>query len=152
MPAMKRDPLVELPEALTHPRPRADARFIMGVDGGATKTLAAVMDLRSRTLHLAHGGPSNEDAVGAESAVKALLQTAEEAIARAGICAQDLGAAVLGVAGTDTAAGAGHGRERRGPGLLRSPERRGPREPRLLQAAHQGRDSCLRRGNREARR
>src|SRR6202035_1250471 len=104
MPAMKRDPLVELPEALTHPRPRADARFIMGVDGGATKTLAAVMDLRSKTLHLAHGGPSNEDAVGAESAVKALLQTAEEAIARAGIGAQDLAAAVLAVAGTDTAA------------------------------------------------
>jgi glucosamine kinase len=104
MPAMKRDPLVELPEALTHPRPRTDARFIMGVDGGATKTLAAVMDLQSRTLHLAHGGPSNEDAVGADSAVKALLQTADEAIARAGIGAQDLAAAVLAIAGTDTAA------------------------------------------------
>ena len=101
---MKRDPLVELPEALTHPRPRTDARFIMGLDGGATKTLAAVMDLRSGTLHLAHGGPSNEDAVGAESAVKALLQTADEAIARAGIGAEDLAAAVLAVAGTDTAA------------------------------------------------
>jgi N-acetylglucosamine kinase-like BadF-type ATPase len=104
MPAMKRDPLVELPEALTHPRPRTDARFIMGVDGGATKTLAAVMDLQTSALHVAHGGPSNEDAVGAESAVKALLQTADEAIVRAGIGAEDLAAAVLAVAGTDTAA------------------------------------------------
>ncbi len=99
---MKRDPLVQLPDALTRPRSRPDARFIMGVDGGATKTLAAVLDLQTRTLHLAHGGPSNEDAVGAKAAVGALLQTADEAISRAGIAAADLAAAVLAVAGTNT--------------------------------------------------
>ena len=41
------------------------ARFMMGVDGGATKTLAAVLDLQEQTLHLGHGGSSNPDAVGA---------------------------------------------------------------------------------------
>ena len=79
---MKRDSLVQLPPALTPAAVDApDARFVLGVDGGATKTLAAVLDLESRTLHLAHGGPSNEDAVGTRAAVQALLEAADEAIA-----------------------------------------------------------------------
>jgi len=101
---MKRDSLVELPSALTHDQPRADARYLLGVDGGATKTLAAVLDLEEGAVHLGHGGPSNEDAVGTGSAVQALLAAAEQAIAGAGIAADRLGAAVLAIAGTDTAA------------------------------------------------
>lgn len=99
---MRRDPLVALPAALTHPRPHAGARFVMGIDGGATKTLAAVLDLQTRVLHLAHGGPSNQDAVGAKAAVRALLGAADEAIAKAAVGADQLGAAVLAVAGTNT--------------------------------------------------
>jgi N-acetylglucosamine kinase-like BadF-type ATPase len=87
---------------LSSAQPRADARYVMGVDGGATKTLAAVLDLDGGTLHLGHGGPSNEDAVGASAAVQALLGAADEAISRAGIEAGQLGAAVLAIAGTDT--------------------------------------------------
>jgi N-acetylglucosamine kinase-like BadF-type ATPase len=101
---MKREPLVELPSALTHEQPRSEARYLLGVDGGATKTLAAVLDLEEGAVHLGHGGPSNEDAVGAGSAVQALLGAAEQAIAGAGIAADRLGAAVLANAGTDTAA------------------------------------------------
>lgn len=99
-----REPLVELPHALTDPRPRPDARFVMGIDGGATKTLAAVLDLESKALHLGHAGPSNEDAVGAQRAVQALMEAADQAIGRAGISREDLSAAVLAVAGTDTSA------------------------------------------------
>ncbi len=99
---MERAPLVELPAALLHPRARPGARFVLGIDGGATKTLAAVLDLESGALHVAHGGPSNEDAVGAAAAVRALLGAADEAIASAAITAGELGAAVLAVAGTDT--------------------------------------------------
>jgi N-acetylglucosamine kinase-like BadF-type ATPase len=99
---MKRDPLVQLPTAITRPQPTTDARFIMGIDGGATKTLAAVLDLQSGALHFAHGGPSNEDAVGAEAAVHALLEVADQAIERAGIARDALARAVLAVAGTDT--------------------------------------------------
>jgi len=99
---MKREPLVQLPEVLTQAQPRSDARYVMGVDGGATKTLAAVLDLQEQKLHLGHGGPSNEDAVGAEAAVQALLKAADEAIDHAGIDAGQLGAAVLAIAGTDT--------------------------------------------------
>jgi glucosamine kinase len=110
---MKRDSLVQLPSALSAatsgPRPgqansgaSADTGFVMGIDGGATKTLAAVLDLKSHALHVAHGGPSNEDAVGTKAAVQALLGVAEEAIERAGIERSAVDAAVLAVAGTDT--------------------------------------------------
>src|SRR5271166_4269813 len=110
---MKRDSLVQLPAALTRPPDAAGARFVMGIDGGATKTLAAVLDLETKALHLAYGGPSNEDAVGASAAVQALLHTADDALRRAAISAEDLGAAVLAVAGTDTEAVAKHLRSAR---------------------------------------
>ena len=110
---MKRDALIQLPAALIRPGASTNARFVMGIDGGATKTLAAVLDLESKALHLAHGGPSNEDTVGVEAAVRALLQTADEAIGRAGIDQDQLGAAVLAVAGVDTDAFARHVRSAR---------------------------------------
>jgi glucosamine kinase len=99
---MKRDSLVQLPAALTRPERRADARFVMGIDGGATKTVAAVLDLESLALHFGHGGPSNEDAVGGQAAVHALLEGADGAMERAGITQHELATAVLAVAGTDT--------------------------------------------------
>ncbi len=110
---MRRESLVELPAVLRSAQPRTDARFVMGVDGGATKTLAAVLDLRERMLHVGEAGPSNEDAVGADAAVHALLSAAEEAMRRAGIDAGELGAAVLAIAGTDTDSIARHVREAR---------------------------------------
>ena len=135
---MKRDPLVVLPPALIAPglspaaaggglaTPKSDglrdgagsspgwlaARFVMGVDGGATKTLAAVLDLSEQKLHLGHGGSSNPDAVGAHAATDSLVKATEEAIGRAGIEREQLDAAVLAIAGTDTDAVAAHVRER----------------------------------------
>ncbi|HEY1450392.1 MAG TPA: BadF/BadG/BcrA/BcrD ATPase family protein [Solirubrobacteraceae bacterium] len=101
---MQRDPLVQLPDALARPSTRPRGRYLLGIDGGATKTLAAVLDLEQRAIHIAHGGPSNEDAVGSRSAVAALVDVAEQARARAGIADEDLAAAVIAVAGTDTEA------------------------------------------------
>jgi N-acetylglucosamine kinase-like BadF-type ATPase len=86
---------------------------VLGIDGGATKTLAAVLDLESGALHLGQGGPSNEDSVGAEAAVAALLEAADAAIARAGIGPERLDAAVLALAGTDTDGVAGRLRAER---------------------------------------
>ncbi len=118
MPAMDRQPLVQLPAQLTVAQPRADVRFVLGVDGGATKTLAAVLDLQTRSLHLGHGGPSNEDAVGADAAVQALLGASDEAIERAGVGPSQLGGAVLAVAGTDTASISAHVRRARTDGWI----------------------------------
>jgi N-acetylglucosamine kinase-like BadF-type ATPase len=103
---MNRDPLVTLPSALTAPvAPTAEgaARYVLGIDGGATKTLAAVLDLQQRVLHLGHGGPSNEDAVGTRLAVKAILDATDQALAGASIAHAQLASAVVAVAGTDTA-------------------------------------------------
>ncbi|HEY7951942.1 MAG TPA: BadF/BadG/BcrA/BcrD ATPase family protein [Solirubrobacteraceae bacterium] len=101
---MNRDSLVQLPGALAPAQANGSttARFIMGIDGGATKTLAAVLDLQSGTLHLGHGGPSNQDAVGVHAATNALLEAADEAIGQAGAEREGLDGAVLAVAGTDT--------------------------------------------------
>jgi N-acetylglucosamine kinase-like BadF-type ATPase len=110
---MKRESLVALPAALTAPGIDGGARFVMGVDGGATKTLAAVLDLREHTLHLGHGGSSNPDAVGAPAATASLLKATDEALGRAGIDRDGLDAAVLAIAGTDTDAVAKHVRELR---------------------------------------
>ena len=103
---MSRDPLVTLPPALTAPAAPATgaaARYILGIDGGATKTLAAVLDLHDRVLHLGHAGASNEDAVGTRVAVKAILDATDQALAGAGIAHAQLASAVVAVAGTDTA-------------------------------------------------
>jgi N-acetylglucosamine kinase-like BadF-type ATPase len=111
-------PLVELPPALTMPMPRAGARYLLGVDGGATKTLAAVLDLERRSLHVGRSGPSNEDAVGARAAVQAILDAAGAALEGAGIGDDVLGAAVLAVAGTDTASVTRNLHEARGEGWI----------------------------------
>jgi glucosamine kinase len=103
---MNRDPLVILPPELTAPMTPAlgdGARYVLGIDGGATKTLAAVLDLHERALHLGHAGPSNEDAVGTRLAVKAILDATDQALAGAAIAHAQLAAAVVAVAGTDTA-------------------------------------------------
>jgi glucosamine kinase len=103
-----RTPLVTLPASLAAldgaapPSRPADAHYVLGVDGGATKTLAAVLDLRRHVLHLGHAGPSNEDAVGARLAVRAVLDATDGALAAAGITQSDLAAAVIAIAGTDT--------------------------------------------------
>src|SRR5438132_4007194 len=101
---MTAEPLIRLPPALSRPQHRADARFVLGVDGGATKTLAAVLEVQTGRLHMAHGGSSNEDTVGARVAVDTLLATADEALGGAEISRRELTTAVLAIAGTDTAA------------------------------------------------
>jgi glucosamine kinase len=116
---MNRDSLVALPAELAlagSPNDSTgdrDTRYLLGIDGGATKTLAAVLDLHERRLYLGRGGPSNQDAVGVKAAGEALFQAADEALAKAEISDQQLDGAVLAVAGTDTDAVVRHVRERR---------------------------------------
>ncbi len=114
---MDRDSLVRLPAALGRfgEGRRSDARYLLGIDGGATKTLAAVLDIERSTLHLGHGGPSNQDAVGVRAAGEALFGAADQALAAAGISDEALDAAVLAVAGTDTDAVIAHVRAERSP-------------------------------------
>jgi N-acetylglucosamine kinase-like BadF-type ATPase len=124
------EPLVTLPAALQAHGSGGEGRYVMGVDGGATKTLAAVLDLRAveggrsaaqadeQALHLGHGGSSNADAVGARAATASLLRATDEALDRAGVAPERLDGAVLAVAGTDTDAVAAHVRAARPAGWL----------------------------------
>ncbi|MGH2879075.1 MAG: BadF/BadG/BcrA/BcrD ATPase family protein [Solirubrobacteraceae bacterium] len=105
---MRREPLLRLPSALLADAAGGKGRYVMGVDGGATKTLAAVLDLKERALHLGHGASSNADAVGARVATESLLRATDEAIDRAGLEPAQLDAGVLAIAGTDTDAVAQH--------------------------------------------
>lgn len=105
---LRRTSLIELPTTLctasSAARETGAPRYVLGVDGGATKTLAAVLDVGAQTLHLGHGGPSNEDSVGAHAGAGAVIDASREATESAGIELEEIDAAVLAVAGTDTAA------------------------------------------------
>ncbi len=96
--------LVTLPASLSQPPgPGEGGQLLLGVDGGATKTLAAVYDVGSEQLSLGHGGPSNPDAVGATAAASAVSAAASEAMDGA-TRKEEPDSAVLAIAGTDTAA------------------------------------------------
>jgi N-acetylglucosamine kinase-like BadF-type ATPase len=95
--------LVTLPSTLSEPSSAEGARLLLGVDGGATKTLAAAYEVESGRLTLGHGGPSNPDAVGPDAAASAVASAASEALAAASVRNQPDGA-VLAIAGTDTEA------------------------------------------------
>lgn len=60
------------------------ADFVIGVDGGATRTRAAVLNLEGRELAAAEGGPGRVDAASYESALQTVQATAARAVAEAG--------------------------------------------------------------------
>lgn len=91
---------------MTIPRPLLDASqpqgatHVAGIDGGATKTVAAVLELETFQVSLGRGGPANVDAVGIDAAEDALQTAMREALAEAGIEGSTLGPTVFGLAGT----------------------------------------------------
>lgn len=90
-----------LPSSRNAHVPDRDRPLILGVDGGATKTVAAVLDLDERRAFVGRGGPSNPDAAGFGPASQAIATAIDGALAAAGIDASDVSAAVMGVAGVD---------------------------------------------------
>ena len=59
------------------------ARFVLGVDGGGTKTLAAIMDERGQMVGSGQSGPSNYDDVGVDRARENIALAVEQARAQA---------------------------------------------------------------------
>jgi N-acetylglucosamine kinase-like BadF-type ATPase len=76
--------------------------YVLGVDGGATKTVAAVLRRADRRAFGALAGPSNPDAVGAEAATAAVKTAIAEALSAAEVDGGRVDAAVLALAGTST--------------------------------------------------
>jgi N-acetylglucosamine kinase-like BadF-type ATPase len=73
--------------------------YVLGVDGGGTKTRAVVADSRGEVLGKGEAGPSNPLRVGVDDSVKAIRQATEGACLDAGIRRLELSAAEVGLAG-----------------------------------------------------
>ena len=74
-------------------------RYVLGIDGGATKTLAAIADEAGRVCGIGAGGPSNVDDIGTDWARANIAQAVAAARVDAGLGAAPFDAAFLGLAG-----------------------------------------------------
>lgn len=75
--------------------------IVLGVDGGGTKTHAAVADERGTLLGFGMSGPSNWEDGGFESASAALKAAIRGALDTAGLAAHQVESSVFGLAGID---------------------------------------------------
>jgi N-acetylglucosamine kinase-like BadF-type ATPase len=76
--------------------------WVLAVDGGNTKTLAAVADESGRTRGVGKGGISDiYNAATPDAAIAAIETAVSEALGGAGIAAEELDAAVFSLAGAD---------------------------------------------------
>jgi N-acetylglucosamine kinase-like BadF-type ATPase len=87
-----------------HPGDARKTRYLLGVDGGGSKTLAlvAVLDASGRmsVMGRGRGGPSNLRLSGKEQSLQSLDQAIDEALADAGVPGRCLDYAVLALAGS----------------------------------------------------
>lgn len=74
-------------------------KYILGVDGGGTKTRAAIINVQGQLVGVGVGGPSNYDDVGPEIAQGNIDNTVTAAWDQAGMPPQAFAAAFLGMAG-----------------------------------------------------
>ncbi|HEY46014.1 MAG: hypothetical protein AMJ88_09855 [Anaerolineae bacterium SM23_ 63] len=75
------------------------AFYVLGLDGGGSRTLCVILDERGREISRGQGGPSNHQSVGVEAASKAIADTLTATIDAAGN--PSLAAACWGMAGLD---------------------------------------------------
>jgi N-acetylglucosamine kinase-like BadF-type ATPase len=77
----------------------AKKEFVIGMDGGATKTAAMLGDLNGNVLVEETGGPSNPQIVGFEKVGEVIVGLVEELTDRAGCKPGDIVSLVAGLAG-----------------------------------------------------
>lgn len=75
--------------------------YVIGVDGGATKTLAVIGDDRGTILGSGLSGPSNYHIVGMESAMRSVGEATRKALRSAGMSMSAATRAVFGLGGAD---------------------------------------------------
>ena len=73
--------------------------YVLGIDGGGTKTVALAADLRGNVLGRGMSGASNYQAVGLDRAVAALKDASENAVVAAGMTTRKFKVVCLGLAG-----------------------------------------------------
>jgi N-acetylglucosamine kinase-like BadF-type ATPase len=80
-------------------RKRKFPLLFLGIDGGGTKTNAAIMNAAKEVLAEGEAGPSNPLRIGVETAVANIIKAIEDACDRGGLIASDISVATLGLAG-----------------------------------------------------
>lgn len=75
--------------------------YIVGVDGGTTKTIALVADDQGRILSGARGGGSNWAGEDVEIPMSVVVATVREALQKAGLTGEDIDMGVFTLAGAD---------------------------------------------------
>jgi N-acetylglucosamine kinase-like BadF-type ATPase len=76
-------------------------RFVLGIDGGASKTVCYLANLEGKILGKGKSGSSNFHNVGMEKARKAILDAVIQARNKAGIGSKKADVCCLGMAGSD---------------------------------------------------
>src|SRR5258707_7382654 len=75
-------------------------RYILGFDGGGTKTECVLMNSADQVLARTFAGPSNPSRIGVENAVRAIEECADTALREAGLERRAISAVGAGLAGT----------------------------------------------------
>jgi N-acetylglucosamine kinase-like BadF-type ATPase len=75
--------------------------FVVGVDGGTTKTIALVADDKGRILGAGRGGNSNWTGPDVEVPMQVVAETVWEALRQAGLSGDDVAMGAFGLAGAD---------------------------------------------------
>jgi N-acetylglucosamine kinase-like BadF-type ATPase len=81
-----------------------NANYVLGIDGGGTKTQAAIVSLDGRVCGIGASGPSNYDDVGVHLAQENIGKAVAQASQHAGLPAAPFAAAFFGMAGVTTGA------------------------------------------------
>jgi N-acetylglucosamine kinase-like BadF-type ATPase len=77
------------------------ARYVLGVDGGNSKTLALVADTNGTVVGLGQAGCANHQATSIEAAMGEIATSVDAALAAAGLNRGDIHAAYFSLAGAD---------------------------------------------------
>jgi N-acetylglucosamine kinase-like BadF-type ATPase len=75
--------------------------YVIGVDGGTTKTIAFVADLCGQILGVARGAGSNATGENVDEAMGVVVQTSREALQKSGISPQEADLGMFTLAGAD---------------------------------------------------
>ena len=78
-----------------------EASYVLGIDGGGTKTTCIVLDHRRNVIGQARAGSSNRNSVGDETARANITRATQDALAAAGLQTSELGVVCAGLAGVD---------------------------------------------------
>lgn len=76
--------------------------FFLGVDGGATKTRAVVLNLKNQKVTYGSSGPSNHEVIGLHKSIVEIKKAVHQALRRMDISHGDISFAVFAIAGITT--------------------------------------------------